>query len=45
MCADAELAPGRMLIIIAALPDSDHGGAPVPGCRIVTCAFAQRGVH
>lgn len=45
MYADAESALGCMLIIIAALPDYDRGGAPVPGCRVVTCGFVQRGVH
>jgi hypothetical protein len=36
MYADAESALGRMLIIIAALPDYNRSGAPVPGCRVVT---------
>jgi hypothetical protein len=43
MYADAESAPGRVLIIIAALPDYDRGDALVPGCRVVTCGFVQRG--
>ena len=45
MYADAESAPGRMLIIIAALPDYDRGGAPVPGRRVVTSGFVLRGVR
>ena len=43
MYADAESAPGRVLIIIAALPDYDRADALVPGCRVVTCGFVQRG--
>jgi hypothetical protein len=43
MYADAESAPGRVLIIIAALPDYDRADTLVPGCRVVTCGLFSRG--